>query len=196
LDINQYISASDLKRRGWRPGLIKKLMPLADDRLPNPHYPNAAPMKMYLLERVVMIESCDEFTRMMKRAERQGQVLLQCFTKKRDALAGLAGNIEIPDFKISEDDLFRRAALEFEMRSILKLPENSSILIEHKKIAIDILLELQEPILWALDDFYQHQGIREARKILRRRILAKIIATFSTLKEESLARAIEESGDA
>ena len=152
-------------------------------------------MKMYLLDRVAMIESSDEFAEMMKCSERQGQCLLQCFTKKRDALVGLAGNIDIPDFKISEGDLFRKAALEFEMRSILKLPENSSILIEHKKIAIDILLKLQEPVLWVLDEFYQHQGIREARKILRRRILAKIIATFSTLKEESLSRAIEENGD-
>lgn len=176
--------------------MIKKLMPLADNRLPNPHFPSAAPMKMYLLERVTMIESSREFDALVVTSKNQTQILLQCFSKKRDALVSLAEHVAIPPFDISEQDLFRRAALEFEMRKELKFPQNSTLLIEQKKVAIDILMELQEPVMWVLDDFYQHQGIREARKILRRRILAKIITAFATLTDEALDRAIKENGDA
>lgn len=61
-DKSEMISASGLKgKRDWTDGLIERFLPEPDETAKNPHYRSAAPMKLYLLERVEQIEVSEEW---------------------------------------------------------------------------------------------------------------------------------------
>jgi hypothetical protein len=48
----EYLVKSKLLERGWTNSLINKFLPEPDEIKKNPHYRKAAPMKLYLLEKI------------------------------------------------------------------------------------------------------------------------------------------------
>ena len=61
-DKPEMISASGLKgKRDWTDGLIEQFLPEPDETARNPHFRSAAPMRLYLLERVLEIEESEQW---------------------------------------------------------------------------------------------------------------------------------------
>jgi len=195
MNINNYFSTTQLKERGWSDSMIRKFMPLPDEFLPNPYYPNSGHMRLYLKTRAGKIEKTEQFMSASLSASKRADMLNMCFEQKKGALSALAHQINIPDFTRDEASIMNSAALEFEMGRENYNHSKDEQTKEIHKIAINMLLEIQGPVIWQLDDFYHHQGVCEARKIVRQRILAKIIRTYPVLKDECLAMAIAEEGN-
>lgn len=56
------ITPAKLKgERDWTDGAIKKFLGEPDERVKNPHYASAAPMRLYTLKRVCTTENTPEF---------------------------------------------------------------------------------------------------------------------------------------
>lgn len=60
-DLVKYITKSTLKTRGWTDSLIKHFLPKPHKNKKNPHYSCAAPMCLYSLYIVEIIEKTEEF---------------------------------------------------------------------------------------------------------------------------------------
>jgi hypothetical protein len=55
------LSRSDLLRRGWTAGMIRKLLGGPNAFVTNPHYPSGAEMRLYYLLRVEAVEATSDF---------------------------------------------------------------------------------------------------------------------------------------
>jgi hypothetical protein len=60
-DKPQYISKAGLKGRGWTDTGITKFLGPCDKTAANPHYRKAAPMHLFLVDRVMAAEQTDEY---------------------------------------------------------------------------------------------------------------------------------------
>lgn len=52
-----------------------------------------------------------------------------------------------------------------------------------------------KPLEWNLDEYMYHSGIREASRLLRRRMLAHIIEHYPVLADAAKSRAAKEDGN-
>jgi hypothetical protein len=59
--MEEFVIKSKLVEQGWTDALVTKFLPEPDQIKSNPHYRLAAPMKLYLKERVERIEATDQF---------------------------------------------------------------------------------------------------------------------------------------
>jgi hypothetical protein len=62
-DTNQYITKTELKKRGWTDRAIDIYLSDSDKVVRNKRYVNAPPMHLYLKSRVEGLESCPEYLR-------------------------------------------------------------------------------------------------------------------------------------
>ena len=67
----QRITQSTLKQRGWTMAMIRDILGAPDAEVPNPHYSNAAPMKLYYLYRVVEAEKSEAFSAAKIKADKR-----------------------------------------------------------------------------------------------------------------------------
>jgi len=65
------IGAAGLREHGWTEAMIRDLLGDPDLQVDSPHYKSAAPMRLWRLQRVEVIEASPEFARRRERAARQ-----------------------------------------------------------------------------------------------------------------------------
>lgn len=68
---DKFFTHTELKKRGWTDGLIKRLLGEPDILKKNPVFRSKAPMKLYDSERVEPLEKTDEFQDLLEDAERR-----------------------------------------------------------------------------------------------------------------------------
>lgn len=73
IERRNYFNRSDLKARRWTDSLISKLLGEPDETAMNPYYTTAAPVKLYLVDRVIPIEGAQEFQESLDRRKRRRQ---------------------------------------------------------------------------------------------------------------------------
>ena len=59
--VQKYMAKCSLKRRGWTKKMINDFYPTPSLEVPNPHYRNAASMKLYKISKVEGIEQTEPF---------------------------------------------------------------------------------------------------------------------------------------
>lgn len=59
--MEKYICRKAIIKRGWTEALIDKFLPTCDKLEENPHHKNAAPMQLFLQDRVIMKEKNSDF---------------------------------------------------------------------------------------------------------------------------------------
>jgi hypothetical protein len=59
------------KGRGWTESLINRFLPEPCEIKPNPYYDSAPPMLLYSLDRVLTIESSEEFKAEKEKADKR-----------------------------------------------------------------------------------------------------------------------------
>jgi hypothetical protein len=62
---------AQLRERGWTPAMIRDLLGDPDANRPNPYYASAAPLRLYVLDRVVNAERTPAFAERRKKAARR-----------------------------------------------------------------------------------------------------------------------------
>ena len=101
-----YITQSSLIAMGWTKSMISKFMP-EPKLVPNPHYKNAAPMKLYDREEVFDMMDTDEFAAELEKANKRKKSAKCAVTTKTEnfiqkmAEIGKSINVTV----ISDDEL-------------------------------------------------------------------------------------------
>jgi hypothetical protein len=81
------VALRELREQGWTDLLVKQFLPIPDDVRPNPHYPTAAPMKLYARRRIEAIEATKDFKKAKREAsKRQGASRKAVETKREKSL--------------------------------------------------------------------------------------------------------------
>lgn len=187
---DDYFSVRQLKERGWTERLVSMYLPQSDHSVPNPHRKQGAPKRLYLVDKVLRIEGeIPEFQSQKERSAKYSVRLKVQSDAKRLHLEGLVRQIQLPLLHRSWADVRREAQ---ERRFAEPALAERSV----ERVAVDFLLDTMKSLDWHLDEFVWHSGIRDARKLLRRRMLAHIINSYPMLADAAKDRAAKEDGNA
>ena len=89
------LSRSGLRHRGWSPAMIRDLLGVEDATAQNPHYRNAAPMRLYRLSRVAAAERRPDFERLRDAAASRSATARGSAARRGDALTTWAREVAI-----------------------------------------------------------------------------------------------------
>lgn len=185
LDREEYISQAGLKKRGWTAKAIVTLLGDCDKTTPNPRYYTAAPMKLYLKERVEEAEKNDYFKKLIINKEKRAENARKAVeTKKKNLLAKVSRwNIELEkmpydhvvanaiksykQFHIYSDINFKKCDTDF-------LNRISVNYLRHELSSYDLLLM----------KLFGDVGKEEAYDILNQKIYDKIAECYPALEKE------------
>ncbi len=158
----RYITKSRLKgERGWTDYTIRRILGEPDKYACNPHYKNAAPMRLYLIKRVDEAEKSCYFTRHVPSAK-QKLAAAKAVRTKTEKLVRWAESIWI--------------GYNFPKHSELSgEPRHKVNYLRHECTTYDR----------ALLGLYGETGKNVAYPIIKNRILARIAAAFPELKHEA-----------
>lgn len=186
-----YLSVADLLRRGWSRTLIRRTLGAPCGRARNPHAPTSAPVQLYALERIRTAERAPDFPRMAAGVALARARGLRAVAPKMEALHAWAAAVDLPDLKLSgaAPQVFDSGAdpagqLTLTFASSSPAPD----------ALLRALVECCEPLLWEIDKLFGAPGVRRARSVLRKRLLAHIAATYPNLREACERRFVHERG--
>jgi hypothetical protein len=91
----RFLLKSELKNKDWTESLIKEFLPEPDKISPNPKYKSAAPMLLYLEERVKGIEASETFKTQYAKAEKRKQAAHLAIETKKQKLIEYVQKIEL-----------------------------------------------------------------------------------------------------
>jgi hypothetical protein len=182
-----FYTVTDLRQRGWTRRLIQRFLGNADSLAPNPHIKRGRPMKYFETARVHSVEAREIFEEETQASLQRKQAGQKVLEEKTQALVELAKTVDpdLPDWSIA--DLDEKA---FELFGMIS--EGVSLHRAH----ISALVQFCSSSEWVLDDYFWHPGIRPARIVIRRKVLAKIIQTYPHLNDVALEWAKKEKGNA
>ena len=109
-----FICTSELKKRGWTDGLIKKFLPKPDETKTNPIVKCAAPMKLYKIKRVERIEKSEKFIKGIDSISKRKIAAQKAVETKTAKTIEWANSIKIDVPSISKDKLLRNAIYHYE----------------------------------------------------------------------------------
>lgn len=189
------VTASELKARGWTETMIRRLLgtPCATAR--NPYCPTGRPMRLYQLEKVSAVEARPEFRDAMEKSNEASARASAAHRAKTKALVEKAWRIPIALPEVSDTVLKANARERIECQADRQrmLPFGLDTLVAG--YAVQVLLDACEPSLWVLDAMFATPGVRAARLIVRKRILAMVAAKHPWLKQDCIRRFRKETGD-
>jgi hypothetical protein len=184
----RYITKSALCERGWTEKAISTFYPKCDKEAPNPRFrKKGAPMKLYSLEKVEIVEGSDEFkafqegSSVRKNAARKGVE-----TKKKKLLAELE-NWEIEVKKVPLEVVRREAIQSYnrwneERDKCASLDDDPKFL---DRITVNYLRHELSNYDNRLEDIFKKVGKREAYRIIKERILTSIADGYPELADEA-----------
>ena len=184
-----YLSARELKERGWTERLIRIYLPQPDKTVPNPYRAAGAPKRLYAATKVAQIErDLAEFQTDREKSDRYSTRLQVQSNARKSMLDELVRSIELPPLTLTWDEV---------MAAVQKQRLNDPALAAQpeSELALQLLLDTVKSLDWHLDEYMYHSGIREARKLHRRRMLAHIIDRYPVLAEPARRRAASEDGN-
>jgi hypothetical protein len=174
MQIGNYVSGSELKRRGWTEKMIDVLLGKPDSTQANPYYRHAAQMNLYRIERVKYTESTPGFFIAKENAEKRKMSSCRAIETKREGARNWARSvfIQVPSLdreetvrnaiKTYNESHFSQASNDSDWRT---LREITLTYIRHKMTDYESLLEIMHGTI----------GVDSASDIIQERVQAKII---------------------
>lgn len=181
-----HFSVSELRHRGWTRRLIERFLGEADGSQPNPHQGRGRPMRLFAAGRVQQVEGEAIFSEEIELSRQRGTLAAQASNAKSQKLLDLveAAQIALPDW--SQGELARQACEMFGPPQDEKTGARNEL---------SVLMRESAACEWSLDDYFWHPGIRQARLVLRRRMLRLAIEKFPHLGDAALLWSKKENGN-
>lgn len=184
---NAYYTVTELKQRGWTRRLIERFLGTSDSQTQNPHFKRGRPMRYFETQRVHHAESGQDFEEETEVSLYRKQAAQKVVLEKTQALVDLAATADpaLPGWSAQE--------LDAQAYQIFGNPVDELAL---NRAQISALMQFCSSCEWMLDDYFWHPGIRAARLVIRRKVLAKIIQAYPHLNDLALDWAKKEKGNA
>jgi hypothetical protein len=109
-----FFCSSELKRRGWTEGMIKKFLPKPDETKTNPIVKCAAPMKLYKIKRVERIEKSEKFIKAMESISKRKAAARKAVETKTAKTIEWANSIKFNVPTFNRDKLQKKAIYHYE----------------------------------------------------------------------------------
>lgn len=174
-----FFSARELRARGWTRGLIRTFL-----GPPDATAERASPLRpqfLYQANRVLLSECEPAFVQALNRAERaatRARARNAASTARAVAIAR-AQAVDLsciqPQARYVETV---QAACRNHQASFI---DDSGLPFGWERVAVEFYLQHAQPLFATLDDFFGVPGVREARTVLRNRILDRIAECYSAL---------------
>lgn len=184
---DSFVSKSGLSARGWTDSLISRFLSEPDRYKKNPHYACAAPMKLYLLERVEKVESDPQFQEARAKSEvrkRASKKAVETKTAKTLEEVDKAVQVKVPEMarerliKLACDHFNRRISYEAEPASI----DSDPAFLE--RICVNFLRHRMTKYDRYLDELYKKVGKSEGIEMVRQRVYKAIGDAYPWLTAE------------
>lgn len=187
-DLPAYHDLNSLKARGWTARLVKQFLGEPDDTDRARAANTGRPKNLYCAKRVALIEMHDPHFRAEKdKAAMYSGRLKQTQDTKKKNLVNVVESLMLPDF-----DLPWPAVMEQANKKIIF--DGNLAGTAQERVALEILLDSMASLTWRLEIFSGHAGIREARILLRTRMLAHLVNRYPPLSETAQRYADESAG--
>lgn len=177
----ELVCARRLVERGWTTALIDRFLGEPTARVDNPHHRNARPMRLWRLQDALVAEQHPDFGPAQAHAARRRSaaraLALRTVDRVKDVAWALPVHAPVIDAGSLQAKARNRLVQAHSQRPLLDLRDYED------NAALAILLEQAEPQFWPLDSLFGHPGVRQARSIVRRRLLAAIAAAYPTLAD-------------
>ncbi len=186
-DLPAYHDLTSLKARGWTARLVRQFLGEPDDteRMTSAH--TGRPKNLYCAKRVAFIENHDpQFMVEKSKASKYSDRLRQTQDSKKKNLAGIVDAMTLPEFSLPFEEILDQAAK--------KISDENMVEIVPERVALETLLDSMASLTWRLEIFGGHAGIREARNLLRTRMLAHLVNRYPPLSETAQRYADECAG--
>jgi len=189
----KYICKSQILERGWTQTMIKKFLGNADLEKTNPIYKCAAPLKLYLEERILAVEETDEFKAAVEKAKKRSAVMTAINDKKRDEILDYVENmhIDIPVMELT--NLYKKACQSYNDFQAFKMERrgdyydylNAASLDSDEKflnrISTNYLRHQCTQYEDELEKMFGKVGVHEAHDALQSKINDEILKTYPML---------------
>jgi hypothetical protein len=184
----EYIPKSILRERGWTEKAISTFYPKCEKEVPNPRFPKkAAPMKLYSLEKVEIVEQSSEFKEFQQGSSaRKNAARKAVETKKKNLLAEVATwKIEVKEVPL---DIVRKEAIKsyngwnYENEKYASLKDDPQFL---DRITVNYLRHELSNYDERLKDLFKKVGKQEGYRITKKKILTSIAECYPELADEA-----------
>jgi hypothetical protein len=186
----QYLSAAKLKERGWTDSLVRGFLHEPDCSRRNPYYRSAAPMRLYVLDRVQAVEASEAYKQAKnKTLGRQAAAAQAVATKRRnlmaylDRLAVVVPTLPLDQVMKEAVGAFnvRLAQRDYDMSDPATMQSDRSFL---ERITVNFLRHELSAYEDELAAIYGQVGVREGYVILSGKVFQAIAGAYSDLAAE------------
>ncbi|MBV9689891.1 MAG: hypothetical protein JO202_09290 [Ktedonobacteraceae bacterium] len=187
------LTLTDLKARGWTDALVKQFLGEPDATKPNPHYRKAAPMRLYALARVEQAESQEEWQQAKARASRRSEASKKVSARKAAELVEQASQMRITVDRLPTETVIEQAIASYNAYNweiawrhgeAFEPATESSDPTFLDRITVNYIRHHLTSYDTHLEQLVGQIGVRQAGKVIRRRIYDAIAKAYPEYAQE------------
>lgn len=195
IDYKPVLSISKIKERGWSEAMVRKFLGDPDGQKKNPFYQKAAPMKVYLKERVIAAEQTPDFIAAQQKLVGKKIAADKAVQTKKERAISFATSIKITIPVMPWEDVLKNAINSYNnFHSDLYFHRGYDFTPADTNSDPDFLARICTNYIRHECTNYEHQihkmfgkvGVQEAHDIIQKRINEKILETYPQITAESL----------
>lgn len=189
--MEEFVIKSKLVERGWTDALVTKFLPEPDQTKSNPRYRSAAPMKLYLKERVEKIEATEQFKEAKEKSGSRrlsAQKAVESKMAKTMEYVDKAVKVKVP--RMSQEQLVARACRHYNDWNIGRdnwsgnlATKDSDVLFLHR-ICVNFLRHEMTEYDDHLDEVRGKVGTGDAYLAIRKKVFDVIAEVYPWLASE------------
>lgn len=195
----EFLSVPALKARGWTARLIQIFLGAPDMTRPNPHYRNAAPMRLYARHRVEQIEQSADWPHLQERATQRKRQAADAVETKRLKMLQYVEAVQITVPVIAAGVLTQRACAHYNWRQDERAerrgdwdvrpasPQSNGAFLA--RITVNYLRHVHSHYERELERIFGRVGVREGYLALNERVSCAIAAAYPHLAGECARQA-------
>lgn len=192
-DRPKMLSLKDLKERGWTAALVKQFLGEPDALKPNPYYRKAAPMQMYSPARVEQAESQEEWKQAKARASLRSQASKTVAARKAAELVERAEQMRINVHRLPTETVIEQAIASYNAHNwetVWRHGDAWEPATERsepdflERITVNYIRHHLTSYDTYLEQVVGQVGVRQAGKVIRRRIYDEIAKAYPEYAEE------------
>jgi hypothetical protein len=183
----RFFTSSEMKKRGWTDGLIKKLLGEPDMLKRNPVFRSKAPMKLYEPQRVLPLEDSSEFQEMLKGLAKRREVGRRIVERKAAKVRADVAEITIRVSLLERDRLISRACWHYNHRAADRGEASANEGCDQEfldRISVNYLRHSLTAYEQQLPRFFGRVGQAEAYTVIKRKVLDAIARAYPWLAAE------------